>query len=386
MSERLQKRRLFLSFVILVIIMTIVVTGLGFFKFVQIQGLMKLAASGAFVPPPSAVTTTVAQESQWKPTLDTIGSTMAINGVTISTDLAGIVRQIAFESGSRVKAGDLLVQLNTDQEEAELAQAESQEYLAKLNLDRSKGLLVKKTIAQSDYDSTNATYLQAVAMVNQYKALIARKTLRAPFDGVVGIRQVNLGQYLNAGDAVVTLQSFDPIYVNFNLPQQHLSKLATGQEVQVKVDTFGSRLFVGKITAINQLVDVNSRNVQIQATLPNADTKLWPGMYVKVSVVLPNEQKVIAIPSSSIHYAPYGDSVFIVEELKDSKGKTFRGVREQFVKLGQAQGDLVSIVSGLKPGEEVVTSGVFRLKNNVPVIVNNKIQPGSEIAPTPADS
>ena len=205
MSERLQKRRLFLSFVILVIIMTIVVTGLGFFKFVQIQGLMKLAASGSFVPPPSAVTTTVAQESQWKPTLDTIGSTMAINGVTISTDLAGIVRQIAFESGSRVKAGDLLVQLNTDQEEAELAQAESQEYLAKLNLDRSKGLLVKKTIAQSDYDSTNATYLQAVAMVNQYKALIARKTLRAPFDGMVGIRQVNLGQYLNAGDAVVTL-------------------------------------------------------------------------------------------------------------------------------------------------------------------------------------
>ena len=304
----------------------------------------------------------------------------------ISTDLADIVRQIAFESGSQVKAGELLIQLNTDQEEAQLAQAESQEYLAKLNLDRSKGLLVKKTIAQSDYDSTNAIYLQAVAMVNQYKALIARKTLRAPFDGMVGIQQVNLGQYLNAGDAVVTLQSFDPIYVNFNLPQQHLSKLATGQEVQVKVDTFGSRLFVGKITAINQLVDVNSHNVQIQATLPNADRKLWPGMYVKVSVVLPNEQKVIAIPSSSIHYAPYGDSVFIVEELKDSKGKTFRGVREQFVKLGQAQGDLVSIVSGLKPGEEVVTSGVFRLKNNVPVIVNNKIQPGSEITPAPADS
>ena len=205
MSERLQKRRLFLSFVIMVITMTIIVTGFGFFKFVQIQGLMKLAASGAFVPPPSAVTTTVVQESQWKPTLDTIGSTMAINGVTISTDLAGIVRQIAFESGSQVKAGDLLVQLNTDQEEAQLAQAESQEYVTKLNLDRSKGLLVKKTIAQSDYDSTNATYLQAVAMVNQYKALIARKTLRAPFDGMVGIRQVNLGQYLNAGDAVVTL-------------------------------------------------------------------------------------------------------------------------------------------------------------------------------------
>jgi len=203
----------------------------------------------------------------------------------ISTDLADIVRQIAFESGSQVKAGELLIQLNTDQEEAQLAQAESQEYLAKLNLDRSKGLLVKKTIAQSDYDSTNAIYLQAVAMVNQYKALIARKTLRAPFDGMVGIRQVNLGQYLNAGDAVVTLQSFDPIYVNFNLPQQHLSKLAAGQEVRVKVDTFGSRLFVGKITAINQLVDVNSRNVQIQATLPNADRKLWPGMYVKVSVV-----------------------------------------------------------------------------------------------------
>jgi membrane fusion protein (multidrug efflux system) len=370
----------------MIIAVTFVIAGLCFVKFTQIQGLLKLVVSGEFALPPAAITTTIVQKSQWKPTLDTIGNVAAVNGVTISTDLPGIVSRIAFESGSQVKAGDMLVQLNTDQEQAQLAQAESQEYLAKLNLDRNKDLLAKKTIAQSDYDSTNATYCQAVATVNQSKALIARKTLRVPFDGIVGIRQVNLGQYLSPGDAVVTLQSFDPIYVNFSLPQQDLSQLATGQEVQVKVDAFGSRLFVGKITAVNRLVDTNSRNVQIQATLPNTDTKLWSGMYVKVSVVLPDEQEVVAIPSSSIHYAPYGDSVFIVEDLKDNHGKTFKGVREQFVKLGQTRGDLISIVSGLKPGEEVATSGVFRLKNNAPVTVDNKIQPSSEIAPTPADS
>ena len=386
MSDRPQKRRLFLSFVVMIIAVTFIIASLCFVKFTQIQGLLKSVVSGEFALPPAAVTTTIVQKSQWNPTLDTIGNVTAVNGVTISTDLPGIVSRIAFESGSQVKAGDMLVQLNTDQEQAQLAQAESQEYLAKLNLDRNKDLLAKKTIAQSDYDSTNATYCQAVATVNQYKALIARKTLRVPFDGIVGIRQVNVGQYLSPGDAVVTLQSLDPIYVNFSLPQQDLSQLATGQEVQVKVDAFGSRLFVGKITAVNQLVDANSRNVQVQATLPNADTKLWSGMYVKVSVVLPDEQEIVAIPSSSIHYAPYGDSIFIVEDLKDDNGKTFKGVREQFVKLGQTRGDLISIVSGLKPGEEVATSGVFRLKNNAPVTVNNKIQPSSKVAPTPADS
>jgi membrane fusion protein (multidrug efflux system) len=387
MSERPKKRSLALPIILIFVALAVIVGGLGFYKFTQIQGLMKLAASGAFEPPPTAVTTAVAEKTEWKPTLDTVGSVTAINGVTVSTDLAGIVSQIAFESGRKVKAGDLIVQLNTDQEQAQLAQFEAQQKLAKLNIDRFKALLEKKTVAQSDYDSAEATYGQAVASVNQYKALIARKTLRAPFDGIVGIRQVNLGQYVKEGDMIVTLQSFDPIFVNFNLPQQDLAKLANNQLVEITVDAFGSQKFSGKITAINPLVDSNSRNVQIQATFPNSDTKLKPGMYARVSVVLPESQEVVAIPSSSIHYAPYGDSIFVVSDLKDEKtGKSFKGVTEKFITLGQTRGDLVAITKGLNPGEEVVTAGVFRLKNNAPVTVNNEIKPGSETAPTPADS
>ena len=215
-------------------------------------------------------------------------------------------------------------------------------------------MVAKKTVSQSDFDSANAQFRQAKATVDQFKALIARKTLRAPFAGVVGIRQINLGQYLNTGDAVVTLQSFDPIYVNFSLPQQNLSQLTVGQAVEINMDAYGDKVFPGKITAINSLVDQNSRNVQIQATLPNSETQLRPGMFAKVKVVLPEAQEVIAIPSSSIHYAPYGDSVFIVSELKSDAGKTFKGVKEQFVKLGQSRGDLTAIVSGLKPDDQII--------------------------------
>jgi membrane fusion protein (multidrug efflux system) len=387
MHEKPKRRRIVLPVILIFLAFFLVVAGLGFYKYTQIQGLMKMAASGAFEPPPTAVTTAVSSTSEWKPTLDTIGSIVAINGVTISTDLAGIVSQIAFESGSRIKASALIVQLNTDQEEAQLAQFEAQENLAKLNVDRSQALLAKKTIAQSDYDTSEATYRQAVASVNQYKALIARKTLRAPFDGILGIRQVNLGQYVKEGDSIVTLQSFDPIYVNFNLPQQDLATLADGQDVELTLDAYGNQKFQGKITAINPLVDSNSRNVQLQATFPNGQSKLKPGMYARVSVILPEVQKVVAIPSSSIHYAPYGDSIFVVVEHKDEKsGKTGKIVTEKFVTLGQTRGDLVAIVKGLNPGEEVVTSGVFRLKNNATVTVNNEIKPGSETAPTPADS
>jgi membrane fusion protein (multidrug efflux system) len=211
--------------------------------------------------------------------------------------------------------------------------------------------------------------------------------LRAPFSGILGIRQVNLGQYLNTGDAVVWVQSSDPIYVNFNLPQQDLSELSVGQTVQVNADAYGDHEFAGKINAINPLIDQNTRNAQIQATFSNPDAKLHPGMYVNVRVKRPEILKVIAIPASSVHYAPYGDSVFIVTELEDKqKGKKYKGVKEQFVKLGETRGDLVAIVSGLNTGEEVVTSGVFQLKGGQAVIVNNETTPGSQTNPTPANS
>jgi membrane fusion protein, multidrug efflux system len=371
---------------LMLVVVVVVYVGLGYFKFTQFMGFAQLAKSGAFAPPPTAVTTTVAEKSQWQPTLETIGTVVAINGVTISTDLAGIVSKIAFESGSPVKAGELLVQLNTDQEQAQLSQAEAQRDWTQITLTRNEGLLAKRTVSQSDFDSATAQFHQAQATVDQYKALIARKTLRAPFAGIVGIRQVNLGQYLNTGDPVVTLQSFDPIYVNFSLPQQNLSQITVDQVVEITLDAYGDKVFAGKITAINSLVDQNSRNVQIQATLPNSETQLRPGMYAKVKVILPEATEVVAIPSSSIHYAPYGDSVFIVSDLKSPEGKTYKGVTEQFVKLGQSKGDLTAVISGLKPGDEVVTSGVFRLRSGGAIIVNNKTKPGSDLSPNPSDS
>jgi membrane fusion protein, multidrug efflux system len=373
-------------FVVLFSLFLAVVFGFGFVKFTQIQGFISLSKSGAFEPPPTAVTTDIAKQSEWQPTLESVGSVTAVNGVTVSTDLAGIVRQIAFESGNKVRAGDLLVRLDTAQEEAQLHQAEAQRDWAAVSLKRDKDLLAKHAISQSDYDNAEATSRQGQASVDQYNALIARKTLRAPFDGVAGIRQVNLGQYLKEGDAIVTVQAFDPIYVNFSLPQQDLGKLSVSQPVALRVDAFADRTFEGKITAINSLVDQATRNVQVQATFANHDWLLRPGMFAKVSVLMSERQNVVAIPATSIHYAPYGDSIFIVSEMQDPQGKEYKGVKEQFIKTGQSRGDMIAIVSGLKPGEEVVTSGVFRLKSGARVIVNNRIKPDSDLAPHPSDS
>ena len=386
-TKRKPRWKFWLAFLVVLAGLGLLVFGLVFFKVTQIQGFIALAKSGAFAPPPTAVSTEIAKQTSWQPTLDTIGSVVAINGVTVSTDLAGIVGQIAFESGTKVHAGDLLVHLDTSQEEAQLHQAEAQRDLAQVNLKRNTGLLASRTISQSDYDTSEATFRQMQATVDQYRAVIARKTLRAAFDGIVGIRQANLGQYLNTGDPVVTLQSFDPIYVNFSLPQQDLSKLAVGQTVELHADAFEKETFTGKINAINSLVDQATRNVQIQATLSNPDAKLRPGMFVKVSVLMNESKPVVAIPATAIHYAPYGDSIFIVSDMKDPQsGKPYKGVREQFVKVGQTRGDLVAIESGLKPGEEVATSGVFRLRNSAPVVVNNQNKPEAELRPTPSDS
>jgi membrane fusion protein, multidrug efflux system len=386
-TQRKPRWKFWLAFLVVLAGLGLLVFGLVFFKFTQIQGFIALAKTGAFAPPPTAVSTEIAKQTSWQPTLDTIGSVVAINGVTVSTDLAGIVSQIAFESGAKVRAGDLLIHLDTTQEEAQLHQAEAQRDLAQVNLKRNTGLLASRTISQSDYDTSEATFRQMQATVDQYRALIARKTLRAAFDGIVGIRQANLGQYLNTGDPVVTLQSYDPIYVNFSLPQQDLSKLAVGQTVELHADAFEKETFTGKINAINSLVDQATRNVQIQATLSNPAAKLRPGMFVKASVLMNESKPVVAIPATAIHYAPYGDSIFIVSDMKDPQsGKSYKGVREQFVKVGQTRGDLVAIESGLKPGEEVATSGVFRLRNAAPIVVNNQTKPDAELRPTPSDS
>ena len=364
--------------------MLVFVAAVGFVKYQQIQ--TAIAQASSFQPPPEAVTTIQARSAEWPATLSAIGSTQAVHGVTVSADLPGIVEAITFESGRLVAQGQMLVQLDTRQEQAQLKAAEAQLNLARLNLDRAKGLRTEGIISQAEFDRVSAEDAQARARVGEIQATIARKTIRAPFSGVLGIRQVNLGQYVSGGDPVVPLQSLSPIYVNFAVPQQEVAKVRAGGVVRVTADGPSGGAFTGRITAVDSVVDEATRNVQVQATLPNTDGRLKPGMFVQAQVVFGAASSVIALPASAISYAPYGDSVFVVEQVAGPKGETYRGVRQQFVKLGGARGDQVAVLSGIKEGEEVVTSGAFKLRNGAAVHVNNDVRPGNDPAPRPQDN
>src|SRR5580765_5487485 len=346
-----------------------IVAALGFVKFKQIQ--TAIAQGAAYQPPPEAVTTIVAAREEWPSTLTAIGTVAAVRGVTVSADLPGAVERIAFDSGLAVREGDVLAVQDTRQEQAQLAAAEAQLDLARVNFERIQGLLDDR---------------QVKARVGEIRAAIDRKTIRAPFSGVLGLRHVNLGQYLSGGDALVTLQSLNPIYVNFGVPQQAMAQVRAGRVVHVNTDDRAAAAFVGRITAIDSLVDESTRNVQVQATFANPGGKLRPGMFVQTEVVLGEASAVVSLPTSAISYAPYGDSVFVVSDLKDPKGRPYRGVRQQFVKLGPARGDQIAVLSGVKPGDEVVTSGVFKLRNAAAVHINNTVQPGNNPAPKPENS
>jgi membrane fusion protein (multidrug efflux system) len=364
--------------------MAVFVAAIGLVKFRQVQGA--IAQASAFQPPPEAVTTIAARREQWPATLSAIGSVAAVQGVTVSADLPGIVERIGFDSGRMVREGEVLVQLDTRQEDAQLAAAEAQKNLARLNLERANGLRAERIVSQAEYDRVAAESAQAAARVGEIQATIARKTIRAPFSGVLGIRQVNLGQYLSAGDPVVPLQSLSPIYVNFSVPQQDVGKVRAGGEVRVAADGPSGGEFTGRITAVDSVVDEATRNVQVQATLRNRDGRLRPGMFVQAQVLLGAAASVVSLPASAISYAPYGDSVFVVEDVKGPRGETYRGVRQQFVKLGGGRGDQVAVLGGVNPGEEVVTSGAFKLRNGAAVHVNNDVRPGNDPAPKPEDN
>jgi membrane fusion protein (multidrug efflux system) len=360
------------------------VGAIGTVKFLQIQGAAAQAAS--FQPPPEAVTTIVARQEPWPATLGAIGTVAAVQGVTVSADLPGIVDRIAFVSGRTVRAGQILVQLDTRQEQAQLAAAEAQRDLTRLNLERMSSLVEQGAVSRAEFDQTAAERKQSEARVGEIRATIERKTIRAPFSGILGIRQVNRGQYLSAGDAVVPLQSLDPIYVNFAVPQQQAGQARVGSEVRVTADGMAGSGFTGRITAVDSIVDQATRNVQVQATLANPEGRLRPGMFVQTQIAVGAGTPVVALPASAINYAPYGDSVFVVDTLKGPNGESYRGVRQQVVKLGGARGDQVAVVSGVDPGEEVVTSGVFKLRNGAAVNVNNGVRPANERAPKPEDS
>ena len=369
--------------ILMVVLMTIFITVLGFVKFRQFQAMAGEFA--AMQPPPDAVTTIVAAREEWPATLNSFGTVAAVQGVTVSADLPGIVDRIAFDSGKTVGKGDILVQLDTRQEQAQLAGAESQLQLAKLNFERMQGLVQQDAVSRAEYDAAAAAHKQAEARLGEIRATIERKTIRAPFSGVLGIRQVNLGQYLTGGAPVVPLQSLNPVYVNFGIPQQEAAQIRPGRSVRITVGELGDSKFTGRVSALDAVVDETTRNVQVQATLANPGGKLRPGMFVQAQVMLGAGRQVVALPASAINYAPYGDSVFVVSDLKNPQGQPYRGVRQQVVKLGDARGDQIAVLSGIKPGEEIVTSGVFKLRNGAPVQVNNKVQPGNSATPQPED-
>ena len=355
---------------------------IGFVKFRQIQG--GIAAGKSFQPPPETVTTIVARRVSWRSTVEATGSVAAVHGVTLSADMPGVVAEIDFASGTPVDAGAVLVKLDARQERAEVESAVAQRDLARANLDRAKKLLEQQVMAPSDFQTVSAQYEQAEAAVHALQATLDRKVIRAPFAGVTGIRQVNVGQYVHSGDPIVPLQSVSPVYIDFSVPQQNVGALRVGDGVAVSVDAGGP--LGGRVTAINPVVDDATRNVQVQATLQNPRGRLRSGMYVSVSVQLGAHTEVVALPVSSINYAPYGNSVFIVEAIPGPGGKSYRGVRQQFVKLGASRGDLVAVTEGVKPGQEIVTTGVFKLRSGAAVTVNNKVTPSASAAPKPEDS
>ena len=370
--------------ILMLVVVAALLGGLGFAKFRQVEAAIAQGAS--FQPPPTAVTTVVAQRETWPSTLSVIGTAAAVEGVTVSGDLPGTIDKIHFESGQWVHEGDVLVELDTRQEQAQLASLEAQRDLAKINYGRAQELVKAGVISKSEYDNASAQQKATEAQVGDIRAAIARKTIHAPFAGMLGIRQVSLGQYLAAGQSIVSLQSVSPIYVNFGVPQQETPKVIPGHVLRVTNGELPGMAFTGRITALDSVINEQTRNIQVQATVTNKDNKLRPGMFVQVELPLGQPRQVVPLPASAINYAPYGDSVFIVAEMKDAKGNTYRGVRQQVVKVEGSRGDQVAIISGINPGDEVVSSGVFRLRNGAPVQVNNTVKPANSASPKPEDS
>jgi membrane fusion protein (multidrug efflux system) len=337
--------------------------------------------------PPTTVSSVTVKEEDWAPRLTAVGSVSAVQGAIVSAELAGIVSEINFENGSEAKKGEALMKLDASQEEALLRSAEAEAQLARTDLERARDLAIKKVVSSAELDSAQSKFRRLNAVVDQMRSNIAKKSLIAPFDGQLGIRQVNVGQMINAGQQVVALTALDPVYVDFALPEQYLSKLAKDLEVTVRADAFPNRQFKGKLTAINSMVDSSTRNITVQATLANPDHALRPGMFAKAEVTLPEKHKTLVVPGSAISYAPFGDSVFVIEKKKDEKtGKESQVIRQQFVRVGEARGDFVAITQGLKAGDIVVSTGVFKLRNGMAVTINNDLAPKPQMNPNPVDS
>ncbi len=335
------------------------------------------------VQPPASITTTHAKKEKWAENLKAIASLAPLQGVEISAEEPGKVIKIVFESGTFVKKETPLLQQEISVEESQLRSNEAQWKLAEQNVKRAELLFKEQAMTQAELDEAQSKFQQLVADHQRLRSLIDRKTIRAPFSGRLGIRHVQLGQYLNPGNLIVSLQAMDPLYVNFTLPQIYLNQIKINQSFTLLVDAYPQEKFTGFISAIEPQIDLATRNIKLQGTLQNPEEKLRPGMFATVQLSLGSSIEGFVVPQTAIQYAPYGDSVFIVEAMTGPDGKIFQGVRQQFVKLGPTRGDLVTILDGLKEGEEIATTGVFKLRPKVPVSINNQIQPQTSQNPTP---
>jgi membrane fusion protein (multidrug efflux system) len=340
----------------------------------------------AFVPPPETVTATAVQAQDWETELAAVGSLTAVQGVTVAAESPGKIVAINFRAGNAVRAGDLLLRQDTSTEQALLPGAEAAVVLATANLERARSLLAEQAVSQAEYDTALADHSLAVAEVERLRAAIDKKTVQAPFAGTLGIRLVNLGQMLKEGDAIVSLQALDPIFADFSLPQQELARLRPGSAVRVTTDAWPGEVFPGTITAIDAEVDAATRNIRLQATVGNAAGKLRPGMFTRVGVVLPGRARVLAIPATAVLYAPYGDSVYIIEDPPADGRQDGKLLRQQFVRLGEKRGDFVAVTSGLTGTETVVSTGAFKLRNGQAVLIDNRLAPSFSLEPRPENN
>jgi len=353
--------------------------------FVVFRNIMQQIAQGSAPQPPMVVTAMKAATQEWQPQLNAVGSLRAVRGVDVTTEIAGLVREIRFKSGDEVKAGAVLIQLNADSDLAQLASLKAAADLAQITLTRDRVQLAAEAISQAQIDNDEADLKSKRAQAAGQQATIDKKTLRAPFSGRLGITLVNPGQYLNPGDKVVTLQTIDPIFIDFNVPQQQISEVSLGQPVTVVSDAYLAQTFSGKVTAIDAKVDTATRNVQIEATVTNPKRLLLPGMFGRSAVDSGEKKTYLTLPQTAITYNPYGATVFVAVDKKDAKGNPQLQAQQIFITPGPTRGDQVAILKGVSEGATVVTSGQLKLKNGSPLRIDNSVQPLNDANPTPQE-
>jgi membrane fusion protein (multidrug efflux system) len=376
-----RKKYIFFA-VVGVVAIFLVIAGI---KVLQIFSMIQ--AGKAMTPPPTTVTSAMVKQANWQPILTAVGSVSPVQGAMISAEIPGTVAQIGFKSGQPVKKGELLLSLDASSEIAQLRSAQAEAELAKADAERAQDLSDRKVISKAELDAAKSKYAQKQAMTENMQAVIDKKEIHAPFDGVAGVRTVNPGQTVAAGDPLVSLQALSQVFVDFSLPQHDLPKLSLGLPVEVTTDAIPGRTFEGKLTAINSSIDAATRSISLQATLDNSDHALRAGMFARVNVLLPEKNTVLFIPTTAVAYAPYGNSVYLIERKHDDKsGKDQLTLRQQFIRTGDTRGDFISVQEGLKEGQEVVSTGVFKLRNNMNVVVDNKLAPEAKIAPNPPNS